>query len=228
MPTRIYSEETIKKRKILSGDEKPTRKYTKSVKQEIKKEPMELSDGDIDDDDVMDIEEADGTLPKKIAKLNAKKRVMKTKKVKKIAKDGKDKDLGKVKPKRRKKPPVPVPVVVPPTSDQTTPAKTAATAESSIKSTKKVPKVQKEKKIPKPKSQKPTKKPAEKDGGKAANESDSDSSVGESDAYETCGVVKCQRPSGKFKNLFNLHKIFNFFSFFPRIRSRLDPLRWGL
>lgn len=199
MPTRIYSEDAIKKRKILSGDEKPTRKYTKTIKQEIKKEPMEMSDGDIDDDDVMDIEEADGTLPKKLAKMNAKqKRVMKTKKVKKIAKVEKDKDGVKVKPKRRKKPPVaPLPAAAPPTTtDSTTPAKApTATTETPAKPVKKVPKV-KEKKITKPKPQKPAKKPTEKDGAK---ESDSDSSVEESDAYETCGVAKCQRPSGKRK-----------------------------
>lgn len=199
MPTRIYSEETIKKRKILSGDEKPTRKYTKTIKQEIKKEPIEMSDGDIDDDDVMDIEEADGTLPKKIAKMNAKqKRVMKTKKVKKVPKVEKDKDGIKVKPKRRKKPPVaPVPIaVVPAPTESTTPAKMSSPVETPVKPVKKVPKV-KEKKVIKPKPLKPAKKPTEKDGAKPTNESDSDSSVEESDAYETCGVTKCQRPSGK-------------------------------
>lgn len=214
MPTRIYTEETIKKRKILSGDEKPTRKYTKAIKQEIKKEPMEMSDGDIDDDDVMDIEEADGTLPKKIAKMNAKqKRVMKTKKLKKVPKVEKDKEGVKVKPKRRKKPPVaPVPVAAAPaTTDSTTPAKTSAPVEATTKPVKKVPKV-KEKKVTKPKPQKPAKKPTEKEGGK---ESDSDSSVEESEAYETCGVAKCQRPSGEILgNVEILRKILvNFFRF---------------
>jgi hypothetical protein len=206
MPTRIYSEDTVKKRKIMSGDEKPTRKYTKSIKQEIKKEPLEMSDGDPDDDDVMDIEEADGTLPKKIAKMNAKKRVMKTKKVKKVVKDGKEKDGVKVKPKRRKKPPVPPPVAATPATENTTPAKAATTTETPAKSAKKVPKVQKEKKVVKAKPQKPTKKPAEKEGAKT-NNSDSDSSVEESDAYETCGVVKCQRPSGENRKSFEVRQL---------------------
>lgn len=229
MPTRIYSEDTMKKRKILSGDEKPTRKYTKTIKQEIKKEPMEMSDGDVDDDDVMDIEEADGTLPKKLAKMNAKqKRVMKTKKVKKVPKVEKDKDSVKMKPKRRKKPSVlPAPVAAAPiiTESTTTPAKTPAPTETPVKPVKKVPKV-KEKKMTKPKPQKPAKKPTEKDGAK---ESDSDSTVEESDAYETCGVAKCQRPSGKKRINFEIleKKINKTFSF-PRIRSRLDSLRWRL
>lgn len=194
MPTRIYSEDSIKKRKILSGDEKPTRKYTKTIKQEIKKEPIDMSDGDIDDDDVMDIEEADGTLPKKI-KLNTKqKRVIKTKKVKKLPKLEKDKDgkdVTKVKPKRKKKLPQPLPT----TTDSTTPVKTNTPAETP-KPIKKTPKI-KEKKV-KPKPIKPGKK-SEKDGVKTSNEGDSDSSPEEGDAYATCGVVKCQRPSGNIK-----------------------------
>lgn len=192
MPTRIYSED-IKKRKILSGDEKPTRKYTKTIKQEIKKEPIEMSDGDIDDDDVMDIEEADGTLPKK-GKLNPKqKRVMKTKKVRKVPKVEKDKDgkeVAKVKPKRKKKP---APPATP--TDSTTPIKTIAPADAP-KPVKKATKVREKKAKPKP--QKPTK----KDGAKATNGSDSDSSREESDAYETCGVAMCQRPSGEWESIF--------------------------
>lgn len=191
MPTRIYSEDSIKKRKILSGDEKPPRKYTKSIKQEIKKEPMDISDGDIDDDDVMDIEEADGTLPKKIKSSMKQKRVVKTKKVKKIPKLEKDKDgkdIVKVKPKRKKKLPLPLP------TESTTPIKTATPAESPKSVTKKTPKI-KEKKIKDKKPQKPGKKP-EKDGTKV-NGSESDSSQEETEAYATCGVVKCQRPSGK-------------------------------
>jgi len=188
MPTRIYSEETIKKRKILTGDEKPPRKYTKAIKQEIKKEPMDMSDVDTDDDNVMDIEEADGTLPKK-GKLNTKqKRVVKTKKVKKLPKLEKDKDgkeIAKVKPKRKKKLPQPLPVVM----DTTAPVKPTAPVEAP-KPIKKIPKI-KEKKV-KPKPQKPGKK-SEKDGAKAPND-DSDSSQ-EADAYATCGVAKCQRPS---------------------------------
>lgn len=177
MPTRIYSEEIIKKRKLMSGDEKPTRKYTKSIKQEIKKEPVEMSDGDIDDDDVMDIEEADGTLPKK-GKLKLKqKRVMKTKKIKKIVKVEKDKDgkdITKIKPKRKKKIP---PAPVPPT-ESSIPLKPASTADLS-KTIKKTPKIKEKKLKSKPR------------------QADSESSPEESDAYETCGVLKCQRPSGK-------------------------------
>lgn len=176
MPTRIYSEEIIKKRKLLP-DEKPTRKYTKSIKQEIKKEPVEMSDGDIDDDDVMDIEEADGTLPKK-GKINPKlKRVMKTKKIKKIGKIEKDKegkDITKIKPKRKKKIPIPAALI----TESSITVKPAPSAEIS-KPIKKTPKIKDKK--PKTKSR-----PA-----------DSDTSPEESDAYETCGVLKCQRPSGK-------------------------------
>lgn len=220
MPTRIYSEDSIKKRKILSGDEKPTRKYTKTVKQEIKKEPMDMSDGDIDDDDVMDIEEADGTLPKK-GKLNPKqKRVVKTKKVKKVPKIEKDKDgkeVTKVKPKRKKKPPPP-----PTPIESTTPVKTPAPTDPS-KPIKKTPKI-KEKKV-KPKPQKP---PTKKDGSKPNNESDSDSSPEESDAYETCGVVKCQRPSGETQNQLKIpQSCYLKFSLF-RVGPRLDSVRWRL
>lgn len=197
MPTRIYSEESIKKRKILSGDEKPTRKYTKSIKQEIKKEQVDMSDDD--DDDVMDIEEADGTLPKK-GKLNVKqKRVVKTKKVKKVPKIEKDKDgkeIVKPKPKRKKKLPPP-PVV---TAESTIPIKPTAPAEV-MKPVKKTPKI-KEKKV-KPKPQKLVKK-----DGKPSNGSDSDSSPEESDAYETCGVVSCQRPSGKARTVSPLRSFF--------------------
>lgn len=223
MPTRIYSEETIKKRKILSGDEKPTRKYTKTIKQEIKKEPIEMSDGDIDDDDVMDIEEADGTLPKKMAKNAKQKRVIKTKKVKKVPKIEKDKEGVKVKPKRRKKPPVvPAPaVVVAQPVESSMPVKVVASVEPAPKPVKKVSKI-KDKKVTKPKPQKPAKKPTEKDVTKPLNGSDSDSSVEESDAYETCGVAKCQRPSGKLKK-FLAKSIFQL-KLFPRIRSRLDSL----
>jgi len=192
MPTRIYSEDCIKKRKMLSGDEKPTRKYTKTIKPElkIKKEPLDLdmSDGDIDDDDVMDIEEADGTLPKKGKLIAKQKRIMKSKKIKKVPKLEKDKDgkdIIKAKPKRKKKISPPTP-----TAESTTPAKTPVPLELP-KPVKKTPKI-KEKKV-KPKPQKPAKK-SEKNDAKA-NNSDSDSSPEESDAYETCGVVKCQRPS---------------------------------
>lgn len=219
MPTRIYSEETIKKRKILSGDEKPTRKYTKHIKQEIKKEPLDMSESDIDDDDVMDIEEADGTLPKK-GKLHLKqKRIMKTKKVKKVLKLEKDlsdtRDL-KVKPKRKKK----LPPATVANEAIATPAKALLPADI-LKPTKRVAKI-KEKKM-KTKPPKPAKK-SEKDGTKE-NDSDSDSSVEESDAYETCGVTNCQRPSGK-KNKFYHRKSFNQFCF--RICPRLDPLRWRM
>ncbi|CRK97404.1 CLUMA_CG010794, isoform A [Clunio marinus] len=195
MPTRIYSEESIKKRKILSADEKPPRKYTKSIKKEIKIEPMELSDGDIDDDDVMDIEEADGTLPKKGKLIVKQKRVMKTKKIKKLPKN----DGGiKVKPKRKKKPqqqqqqnqqPSLLPISTA-TIETSTPLKASNPADLS-KPLKKITKT-KEKKV-KQKSQKPSKK-GEKDGTKP-NGSDSESSPEESDAYETCGVTNCQRPS---------------------------------
>lgn len=185
MPTRIYSEEIIKKRKLTSGDEKPTRKYTKSIKQEIKKEPVEMSDGDIDDDDVMDIEEADGSLPKK-GKLNPKqKRMMKTNKIKKIVKTEKDKDgkdVTKVKPKRKKKiPPSPVP-----NTECTTPIKPAPPADLA-KPIKKTPKIKEKKVKTKPR------------------QADSDTSPEESDAYETCGVLKCQRPSGNMSILIAIH-----------------------
>lgn len=193
MPTRIYSEENIKKRKILSGDEKPSRKYTKQIKQEIKKEPLDLSDDNIDDDDVMDIEEADGTLPKK-NKLK-QRRVMKTKKVKKLPKiENKDsKDVVKVKPKRKKKPLAPT--AVPESAQAST--KPLMPAETP-KPVKKVPKIKEKKVVTKPKSsQKPARKPKEEGSKAKENDSDSDSSVGESDAYETCGVPKCQRPSGE-------------------------------
>lgn len=214
MPTRIYTEDSIKKRKILSGDEKPTRKYTKTIKQEIKKEPIEMSDGDIDDDDVMDIEEADGTLPKK-GKLNAKqKRIMKTKKVKKLPKLEKDKDgkdIAKIKPKRKKKPlPPPPPTPAPIIDNISTAAIKPNPPAESPKPIKKTPKI-KEKKI-KQKPSKPGKKP-EKDGAKANNDSDSDSSPEESDNYETCGVIKCQRPSGEITKHFILCNCFSKFNF---------------
>lgn len=220
MPMRIYSEDNVRKRKLLSGEEKPTRKYTKAIKEEIKKEPFELSDNDdIDGDDVMDIEEADGTLPKGKGKM-AKKRVVKTKKVKKILtkldKDQKDKP----KPKRKKKlqpvqqqqqlqpvnaenilqsPPAPV------VNSNKHIAATAAPPNEPSKPAKKVTKV-KEKKI-KPKLQKAAKK-NEKDEKAPQNNSDTDSSPEESDAYETCGVLNCTRPSGK-----NLIKLFIHFYF---------------
>lgn len=195
MPTRIYSEDSIKKRKILSGDEKPTRKYTKQIKQEIKQEPLDMSDDNIDDDDVMDIEEADGTLPKK-NKLK-QRRVVKTKKVKKLPKvENKDpRDVTKVKPKRKKKPPQP-PTAAPEPAQVSAKPPTPAEAPKQVK---KVPKIKEKKVVTKTKPQKPARKPKE-EGSKAKdneNESDSDSSVGESDAYETCGVTKCQRPSGE-------------------------------
>lgn len=192
MPTRIYSEDSIKKRKILSGDEKPTRKYTKQIKQEIKKEPLDLSDDNIDDDDVMDIEEANGTLPKK-GKLK-QRRVVKTKKVKKLPKvENKDaKDVTKVKRKRKKKPPQPAAVPEPAQAS----AKPPTPAEAP-KAVKKVPKIKEKKVVTKTKPPKPARKPKEEGSKAKENESDSDSSVGESDAYETCGVTKCQRPSGE-------------------------------
>lgn len=223
MPARIYSEDNIKKRKILSGDEKPTRKYTKTIKEEpkeIKTEPVD-SDGDIDDDDVMDIEEADGTLPKKGKQgVKAQKRVVKTKQIKKIKdaseKEGKD---GKPKPKRKKKMPVPPTT---PTVDNTSPANTSkvTTPGEPSKIAKKVPKIKTEKKS-KPKIPKPAKKP-EKDDAKPMNDSDSgDSSPEESDAYETCGVLNCMRPSGEFKRL-TVISATNIFHFLSLIESVQD------
>lgn len=224
-PMRIYSEDSIRKRKLMSGDEKPTRKYTKAIKEEIKKEPFELSDNDdIDGDDVMDIEEADGTLPKKgkLGVVGAKKRIMKTKKVKKVLKttDQKDQKDIKPKPKRKKKPQLVQPVgseninvssstLTITTTTQTVNSKSNAnqpTSEPSKSARKSITKP-KEKKI-KQKVQKIAQK-GSKDDTKTHqqhsqhNNSDSDSSPEESDAYETCGVLNCTRPSGK-ANLFSL------------------------
>lgn len=239
---RIYSEESIRKRKLMSGDEKPTRKYTKAIKEEIKKEPFELSDNDdIDGDDVMDIEEADGTLPKKGKLGMMKKRIMKTKKVKKVA-DQKDKP----KPKRKKKPQLVQAgsenVMLSPStiSTQTVNSKSnanqptsepskSATATAAAAAAKKNITKPKEKKI-KQKVQKVTQKGA-KDEMKAhqqQNNSDSDSSPEESDAYETCGVLNCTRPSGKFCLTFSLPHFSLSTSFIFRISSRLDFMRWRL
>lgn len=231
MPTRVYSEDGIKKRKLLSGDEKPTRKYTKTIKQEIKKEPLDMSDDDINDDDVMDIEEADGTLPKK-GKMNPKqKRVVKTKKIKKVPKVEKDKepkDAIKVKPKRKKKLPPPVALAATPTAEVVPLVKPAPTPEPSKPVKKVSTKITKEKKIKPPKPPKRDKKP-EKMESKTANNSDSDSSPEESDAYETCGVKHCQRPSGKMaRTVWFVDFYSNFLVFSFRICSRLDPLRWRL
>jgi len=228
MPTRIYNEDNIKKRKsMFSGDEKPTRKYTKAIKEEkeIKKEPLDdLSDGNIDDDDVMDIEEADGTMPNKKGKLNAKgqKRVVKTKRVKKLKpttvtekdKDGKD---IKPKPKRKRKPQTPTTPVPAANNDSTTTVNPTITTTTAAATTtkpsapvepsktpntnnKKVPKI-KEKKEVKQKMPRSVK----KDESKAIHDDSetSDSSPEESDAYETCGVANCTRPSGGF-NVFAL------------------------
>lgn len=199
MPTRVLTEEPVKKRKVNSSvDDKPPKKYTKTIKQEIKKEPIDFSDDDINDDDVMDIEDADKT-----AKINPKKRIMKTKKVKKIVKTEKD---GKEKPKQKKKKKLNPPVNAANINieNTTTPAKTPSTISDNLpKSTKKTPKI-KEKKPREKKPQKGNKKPEKPEGNngnKNTNDSDSDSTVDESDAYETCGVTHCQRPSGEI--LFN-------------------------
>jgi hypothetical protein len=40
MPTRIYNEDPIRKRKLLGSDEKPVRKYSKALKDEIKLETL--------------------------------------------------------------------------------------------------------------------------------------------------------------------------------------------
>lgn len=204
MPMRVYSEDRMRKRKIFSNDEKPTRKYTKTIKEEIKKEPLDLSDNDdIDGDDVMDIEEADGTLPKK-GKMNVvKKRLMKKKNVKKVIKVEKEKEQkDKLKPKRKKKIPQAVQQVANtenniqitnPTAS-INPVKNNVPVEPS-KPARKVTKI-KERKV-NSKFQKPNnKKPSVKDENtKASRDSDSDSSP-EEDAYETCGVLNCTRPSG--------------------------------
>lgn len=238
---RIYSEDTIRKRKLMSGDEKPTRKYTKAIKEEIKKEPFELSDNDdIDGDDVMDIEEADGTLPKKgkLGVMGAKKRIMKTKKIKKVLKPADQKDQkDKPKPKRKKKPQLVQPagneniMLMPstPTITQAVNSKSNANQPTSepSKSAKKNITKPKEKKI-KQKVMKVTQKGV-KDDTKAHqqsqhNNSDSDSSPEESDAYETCGVLNCTRPSGETFFSFSLILLSNFFYYFHllRISSRLD------
>lgn len=212
MPMRIYSEDNVRKRKLLPGEEKPTRKYTKAIKEEIKKEPFELSDNDdIDGDDVMDIEEADGTLPKK-GKLGAKKKIVKTKKVKKILGTKLDKEQkDKPKPKRKKKlqtvqqqQQVNAENIL-----QSLPATAAVNSNKLItppiepsKPAKKMTKV-KEKKI-KPKLQKASTKKNEKDEKIQNNNSESDSSPEESDAYETCGVLNCTRPSGDLFTKFQI------------------------
>jgi hypothetical protein len=224
MPTRVLTEEPIKKRKVNSVEDKPPKKYTKTIKQEIKKEPIDFSDDDINDDDVMDIEDADKT-----AKINPKKRIIKTKKIKKVLKTEKD---GKEKPKQKKKkklnPPVNVAIAANVNIENTnTPAKIPSTnSENLPKSTKKTPKIKEKKpREKKPQLVKGIKKPTEKPEGtngttKNANESDSDSTVDGSDAYETCGVTHCQRPSGKiFKNF---HNNFKFIKFFYSIESVQD------
>ena len=214
MPLRVYSEDNTRKRKVFPNEEKPPRKYNKQIKEEIKKEPLDLSDNDddIDGDDVMDIEEADGTLPKKgkLATGN-KKRLVKKKNnnIKKVIKSEKEKEpKEKVKPKRKKKIPQQNTSVL--SSENNTiqaPSPIIATNNNvksnvpvePLKPVKKVTKVPKEKKI-KPKVQKVNnnKKTDKDENTKAAsqNESDTDSPE-ESDAYETCGVANCQRPSGK-------------------------------
>lgn len=221
MPMRVYSEDNTRKRKVFSNEEKPPRKYNKQIKEEIKKEPLDLSDNDddIDGDDVMDIEEADGTLPKK-GKMPTgnKKRLVKKKNIKKVIKTEKEKEpKDKVKPKRKKKIPqqntsvlssennlmqAPSPIIA--TNNN---VKSNVPVEPS-KPVKKITKVPKEKKV-KPKVQKVTnnnnnnsKKTEKDENTKAAsqNESDTDSPE-ESDAYETCGVLNCQRPSGKHSYL---------------------------
>lgn len=221
MPMRVYSEDNTRKRKLCLNDEKPPRKYNKTIKEEIKKEPLDISDNDddIDGDDVMDIEEADGTLPKKgkMATGN-KKRLVKKKTIKKVIKSEKEKEpKEKVKPKRKKKlqqqpqqqnssvlssennsVQAPSPIIA--TNNN---VKSNVPVEPS-KPVRKVTKVPKEKKI-KPKVQKASNnnnnnnKKVEKDENTktaSQNESDTDSPE-ESDAYETCGVANCQRPSGK-------------------------------
>lgn len=228
MPMRVYSEDSVRKRKLFANEDKPPRKYTKSIKEEIKKEPLDLSDNDddIDGDDVMDIEEAD-LLPKKgkLATGNKKRLVKKKNNIKKVVKSEKDKEpKEKAKPKRKKK--------IPPQQQQQhqqqlnlsnsenplMQAPLAAISNNSVKSNnvpvepskpaKKVTKV-KEKKV-KPKVQKaPTnnnsKKNDKEENSKptSQNESDTDSPE-ESDAYETCGVANCQRPSGLLLYLFSV------------------------
>lgn len=251
MPMRVYSEDNTRKRKVFSNEEKPPRKYNKQIKEEIKKEPLDLSDNDddIDGDDVMDIEEADGTLPKK-GKISTgnKKRLIKKKNInKKVIKTEKEKEpKEKVKPKRKKKiPQQNTSVLSSENNSMQAPSPIIATnnnVKSNVpvepsKPVKKVTKVPKEKKV-KPKVQKVTtnnnnnnnKKMEKDENTKAAsqNESDTDSPE-ESDAYETCGVVNCQRPSGKhsylnfikFLNLLIIHFLF-------RIGTRLDFMRWRL
>lgn len=213
MPMRVYSEDIIRKRKLFTTEEKPPRKYTKSIKEEIKKEPLDLSDNDdIDGDDVMDIEEAD-SLPKKGKQATGnKKRMVKKKNIKKIVKNERDnkEPKEKGKPKRKKKIPQqqsqqPIQDLIPPDNLMQAPA--SVVSNNDVKSnnvpvepskpTKKVIKVTKEKKT-KPKVQKTNTKKTEETTKAAAsqNESDTDSPE-ESDAYETCGVANCQRPSGR-------------------------------
>lgn len=228
MPMRVYSEDSIRKRKLFANDEKPPRKYTKSIKEEIKKEPLDLSDNDddIDGDDVMDIEEADGTLPKK-GKLTTgnKKRIVKKKNLKKVIKNEKEKEpKEKAKPKRKKKlqqqqqqqqqnslTSESNSVQAPATINSNNNVKTNNAPVEPSKPAKKVTKV-KEKKT-KPKVQKATNsKKIEKDeNAKVASQNDSDTdSPEESDAYETCGVANCTRPSGKELNFIFLHFYENF------------------
>lgn len=215
MPTRVFSEDIItqKKRKSITrpDGEKPAKKSTKAIKQEIKKEPIDFSDDDINDDDVMDIEDADKT-----AKLlpNKQQRVVKTKKVKKVPKTegGCGEPKEKVKQKRKKKVEAQPPAAAPNNENSvngTTPKTPVAVNPSADsngttpKPVKKTPKVKekkiKEKKTPQPPKANPVKKqtkPEETTAGKKPA-SDSESNVEETDTYETCGVAKCQRPSGE-------------------------------
>lgn len=226
----------------MSGDEKPTRKYTKAIKEEIKKEPpFELSDNDdIDGDDVMDIEEADGTLPRKgkLGVNGAKKKMLKTKKVKKVLKSSAD-QKDKLKPKRKKKPLLnqgvggDIQTSTPTANSKSNQSTSEPSTKSSLASSgKKILIKPKEKKI-KPKVQKGVNNNNKKGGEKEQqqshhNNSDSDSSPEESDAYETCGVLNCTRPSGMLFFLFLKIIINSLFQHLYRIRSRLDFVRWRM
>lgn len=206
MPTRVFTEDSnIKKRKTISRDEKPSKKSTKVIKQEIKKEPIDFSDDDINDDDVMDIEEADKTM----SKICPKKRVVKTKKTKKVPK-GENNDV-KVKPKKKKKPESQQLSITATNQNNENngrltpkiPAAVNVGVDNNPKPTKKAQKV-KEKKVKEKRTQssktqvKKQTKPGETSKPPG---SDSESTVEETDTYETCGVTTCQRPSGKYIKL---------------------------
>lgn len=222
MPTRAFSEDSIsqKKRKSLAPrEEKPAKKSTKTIKQEIKKEPMDFSDDDINDDDVMDIEDADKT-----AKIFPKKRVIKTKKIKKVPKsEGDAKD--KVKQKRKKKVDSQLAATAVQNNENTngTTPKPPVVQTNNIsenngtpKPAKKTPKV-KEKKIKEKKPQPPksqVKKQTKPDGTSKPAGSDSESTVEETDTYETCGVTTCQRPSGMEDYKENFNNLTNHFTFY--------------